>query len=1012
MDSSDFYRVMSLFQEACGLDGEERSAFLDRACAGDARLRGEVEAMLEADARPFQAVDMAGGGAHLLAAHLARAESASGDSSGTAPAPDAMPMASDLFAGQYRIIRPLGEGGMGTVYEAEQTRPRRIVALKLIRHGIHSSGALRRFEHEAHILGRLHHPGIAHIFEAGFNEGPHGRQAYIAMEYVPGKPLTEYCRENELSPSQRLELMVKVCDALQHAHQRGVIHRDLKPGNILVVDEGSDGPKGPGFRGNRASGQTPLPDSTASRSLGPAPKILDFGVARMQDDEQPMTTMHTISGQIVGTLAYMSPEQVAGDPDEIDVRSDIYSIGVILYQLLSGKMPYDLRAKSIPEAAVMIRDQEAPTLSSFNTRYRGDIETIVAKALSKDRDRRYQSAAELAEDIRRHLAGEPIGAKRDSALYVLKKQLRRYRMYVGAAATIAVLIVGSVVWLSVLYERQGQLLDDVEVQRDKAIEASKLAGQRLAETNRLREREQAEHDRAERAAVRATTVNQFLQQMLASADPMLARGPELTVRELLDDSARRMDAGAFSEQPEIEAETRGTIGEAYRRLGNYAEAEKHIRRSLELNRQISSSNSAYVAECISQLAELERLSGRLSDAERDSTEAISMFRRTEQQTRALGMALNVHGMILLSKADYAGAEPLFKESIEIMRSIYGDRHVEVAGIMQNLAALYMQMGRATDAQSMFESSVAIFSETLGPDHPYVALGLNNLGAMAFSRQQFERAEEFLAESSRITDLYYGDESIEAINSLINLATIYNVRGDNRAAEDNFRKALKIQRLKLKPNHPDIAETLGKLGLLLQEEKRFKEAEAAYREAYEIDKAALGPDHPSVALALSNVASILSEQGDDAEAEKLHKEALAIRRAKLPHGHRDTSSSLGMIAGIQIRAKRFAEAEPILRECVEIRRKTLAKHWLCANAITRLGVVLAKLNRPQEAEPLLIEGWTLLEEMPYAPPDYRVETLQALVDFYADLGREDELNQWRALLDEHAPTTQPSNKVKH
>src|SRR5215831_8724338 len=280
--------------------------------------------------------------------------------------------------GRYRILQLVGEGGMGVVYEAEQEHPRRIVALKVMKPGIAGPEQVRRFEHESRVLGRLQHPGIAQIYEAGTADAGFGPQHYFAMEFIRGQSLREYAQALHLNVRQRLELMIKICDAVHHAHQRGVIHRDLKPGNILVD----------------ASGQ---------------PKILDFGVARSTDSDAH-ATRQTDLGHLVGTLAYMSPEQVLGDPLELDTRSDVYALGVILYELLAGRLPYTV-SRNLPEAVQTIREEEPAPLSSIVRNYRGDIETIVAKALEKDKARRYASAAGLAADIRRYLTDEPIVAR-------------------------------------------------------------------------------------------------------------------------------------------------------------------------------------------------------------------------------------------------------------------------------------------------------------------------------------------------------------------------------------------------------------------------------------------------------------------------------------------------------------------------------------------------------------------------------------------------------------------------
>ena len=295
--------------------------------------------------------------------------------------------------GSYRIVRLLGEGGMGLVFEAEQEQPRRTVALKVIRAGLVTPSVLQRFERESQALARLHHPGIAQIYEAGAADYGLGSQPYFAMEFIEGLPLNRYAAGNRLDTRQRLSLMIQVCDAVEHAHRRGVIHRDLKPGNILVDQNGQ-------------------------------PKILDFGLARVTDSDVE-ATRQTDVGQLLGTLAYMSPEQVLADPLAMDTRSDVYALGVILYELLAGKLPYVI-SRQLHEAVQAIREQDAAPLSLVSRAYRGDIETIVAKALEKDRERRYSSAADLASDIRRHLEDQPISAKPPSAVYQVQKFARRH----------------------------------------------------------------------------------------------------------------------------------------------------------------------------------------------------------------------------------------------------------------------------------------------------------------------------------------------------------------------------------------------------------------------------------------------------------------------------------------------------------------------------------------------------------------------------------------------------------
>jgi WD40 repeat protein/serine/threonine protein kinase len=399
------WRIRALFDRAAELPAAERGAFLDNACQGDAALRAELEELLAHDAGFHAGTEVDG----FLQSPLFRspektppgsASPASGEQPGLPPR-----------IGRYRVLRGLGEGGMGTVYEAEQDSPRRTVALKVIRPGIVLPELVKRFSQEVQFLARLQHRGIAQVFEAGMGED--GRP-FFAMEYIRGMPLDAYARGHGLDVASRLELLAKVCDAVQHAHDKGVIHRDLKPSNILVDETGE-------------------------------PKVLDFGVARATDADLLTSTDHTRTGQLVGTLGYMSPEQVTAAPAELDGRSDVYALGVVLFELLVDRLPYHLEHLPLPEVARMILEQEPSRLGSINPHFRGDVETIVAKALEKDKARRYQSAAELAADIRRHLRNVPIRARPPSALYQLGKFARRHKALVGGVAGVmAALVVGLV----------------------------------------------------------------------------------------------------------------------------------------------------------------------------------------------------------------------------------------------------------------------------------------------------------------------------------------------------------------------------------------------------------------------------------------------------------------------------------------------------------------------------------------------------------------------------------------
>jgi serine/threonine protein kinase len=481
--------------------------------------------------------------------------------------------------GHYRILRLLGEGGMGSVYLAEQENPHRVVALKVIKPGFVNTEVLRRFEQEGQALGRLHHPGIAQIYEAGTADSGFGTQPYFAMEYIEGQTLLEFAEGRHLNLRDRLELIAKICDAVNHAHQRGLIHRDLKPGNIIVDEAGQ-------------------------------PKILDFGVARVTDSDVE-ATRQTDLGQLIGTLNYMSPEQVLADPGELDIRSDVYALGVITYQLLAGKMPYDTNRKALHEVVRTIREEDPVPLSSIQRIYRGDIATIVAKALEKDKARRYASAAELAADFRRYLADQPIVAHPPSTSYQLRKFARRHRgLVAGVAAVFLVLVAG------------------VVVSTRQAV-------------------------RARRAENSANAVNGFLQNdLLAYASPTNPSGsntkadPDLTMRTALDRAAERI-TGKFDRQPEVEASIRDTIGQTYIDLGLFPQAKEQLELALNLHRRVDGADNPKTLDTAM----------RLGEAIEDYKAAVPLMRQTVQtMRRVLGPEHpeTLEAMNMLGAA-YAGA---------------------------------------------------------------------------------------------------------------------------------------------------------------------------------------------------------------------------------------------------------------------------------------------------------------------------------------------------------------------
>ncbi len=450
--------------------------------------------------------------------------------------------------GRYHIKRAIASGGMGTVYEAAQDNPRRVVAVKVMKQGIASKSALRRFEYEGQILGRLRHPGIAQIYEAGTHDDGHGAVPYFAMEYIPNaKPITKFAEEKKLGTRQRMELFAKVCDAIHHGHQKGIIHRDLKPGNILV-------------------------DSTGQV------KIIDFGVARSTDSDMAVTTLQTDVGQLIGTLQYMSPEQCEADPHDIDIRSDVYALGVVFYEMLCGKLPYDLTRMALHHATSIIREQHPTKLSTLDRTLRGDVETIALKGLEKERERRYQSAADFGHDIERYLSGDAILARPASIVYQLRLFARRNKGVVTAIAALFVILVTATIVSTSLYMRS-------EAARRDAVEARDLAQRGFRGRTYW-------YQRSEEGIRQA--INYFEEAIqknpdYALAHAALAESYVVVAGHNLGPSKEALEKARTAALKAVELDE--TVGEAHNVLGivkraidwDYPGAEREFRRAIELN---------------------------------------------------------------------------------------------------------------------------------------------------------------------------------------------------------------------------------------------------------------------------------------------------------------------------------------------------------------------------------------------------------------------------------------------
>ncbi len=972
MSDDGWQQAKDLFEAASRLEPEQRARFVEEACRGDAGLRAQVESLLLSHEQAPSFLEKP----QIITAEDAAFEEADREAVGRR-------------IGHYRIRRRIAAGGMGVVYLAEQENPQRTVALKLIRSEFASPAMLRRFEHEAHILGRLQHPGIAQIFEAGTADAEDGPRPYFAMEFVEGRSLTEYARAKSLGTRQRLELMTRICDAVQHAHQKGVVHRDLKPANILVDELGQ-------------------------------PKVLDFGVARATDADVRTTTLRTDVGQLIGTLPYMSPEQVAGNPEDLDTQSDVYSLGVLCYELLAGCLPYEIQRKTIPEAIRVIGSQEPRPLSSINKVFRGDLETIVGKALEKERGRRYLSASDFSSDIVRYLRNEPITARPPSAAYQIRKLVARHRLPFALAGAIFLIVASSAIVAT--------------------VQAARLTKER---------------DRAER-------VNAYLQQMLAWFDPATAKGTTVTLKEVLDEADGRVER-ELAEQPLIAAALRETIGNGYVRLGLYDLAEPRLGAALRSRRAQLPADDPAVARSLQSLADLHFARSDYATAEPLYREALSIRRRSlgpknpdvATSVDRLGWLLKERGdypaaesalrealdirrglfgeehldiatsldhvaLLLHARGDHQSAEPFFREALAMRRKLLGEVHPEVALSVSNLAWILKEKGDYAESEPLYRDALEMRRKLFGEQHPDVALGMNNLGVLLHQKGDYAAAETLYREALEMRRRLLGKGHLDVAVSLANLGSLLSERGDPAAAEPMLREALAIRRNTLGSDHPDVADTLNNLGGTLYDKGDYAGAEQAFREGLEIERKILGDEHPSIAMmtnnlaatqrkqgkraeaeagyrrvlalkdkvsgadarlflsASSGLASVLVDEGDYAEAEPLVRDALDQQRRLFGSEHLTVAASLNTLGYLLLAKGDALAAEAPLRESLEIRRKTLpAGHALIAQAQGTLGDCLSAQHRYSEAEPLLLESYTGSK----AP-----QVARSLVELYTAWGR--------------------------
>jgi eukaryotic-like serine/threonine-protein kinase len=800
-------RVKKLFDVAVDLDPAERDRYLSQACGGDTSLRGEVESLLSA---------------------YGHADGLSQPMLGAAPPEVAEPPET---IGAYRLIRKLGEGGMGQVWLAEQGEPlRRRVALKLIRSGLYDEALLRRFQHERQSLALMEHPAIAKVFDAGTTAQG---QPYLVMEYVPGEPITAYCDLKKLAVRERLELFLQVCEGVQHAHQKAIIHRDLKPANILVVEV--DGK--------------------------PTPRIIDFGLARTATPRADGATVFTRVWGLVGTPGYMSPEQADPTAEDVDTRADVYALGVILYELLTGQLPFDTanwKKQPLDAALRELREQDAPrpstrltaagktssaaaadmrstTLKPLVNLLRGDLDSITLKAIEKDRTRRYASVGELAADVTRYLTHEPVVASPAGVGYRMGKYVQRHRVAVGVAAALVVLLSGFAV-----------------------VEAVQL--RRITEERNQIARER---DRADRIA-------DFMTSMFRIPDPSESRGNQVTAREILDKASADIGAG-LARDPELQSQMMYVMGTVYDNLGLYSRAEalftdssgigsphgeQSLRSRASLGRALyhSGQYAKAVDDLRSTLAEDERVFGLRS---RNTTEAMD----------DLGYALELEG------GHYAESESLLRRAYDTERAILGPDDPDTLRTLSDLGLVLNLEGERPEAEQKLRQVLAGRMRVLGPQNLDTVISMNNLGIVLVYEAKYAEAESL------------------------------------------FRQVLDWRTRVLGPDQSETMAAANNLAVVLRHEGRLSDSAALQEKALEFYRRAFGPENPKTFVMLDNLAETYAEMGDYAKAERMVKEARDVQLRLLPNDA-GTAITTYNLAGIYAREGRRQETLLLARDAID------------------------------------------------------------------------------------------------
>ncbi len=803
MDPDRWQRIQEVFGEVIDIPPAERHAALDRKCQKDPALRQEIESLLTAD-------EAAG---RFIQSPLIPP--------GDATPPDALK--TELRVGPYKLLRSIGHGGMSSVYVATRDDDyQRRVAVKIFSQLIGNEDRLRRFRTERQILAALEHLNIARLYDGGTTDQG---APYFVMEYVEGLPIDEYCDRHRLSVRERVELFRQVCSAVHYAHQNLVVHRDLKPGNILVT-------------------------------TGGVPKLLDFGIAKLLNpDLSSQSPEPTATWMRLMTPSYASPEQARGKM--ITTASDVYSLGVLLYKLLTGKLPYRFEGQTAEEIEQALADIEPEKPSyvvgqdgdggasaaglpgvrpeQLRRQLAGDLDNILLMTLRKEPQRRYGSAELLSEDLRRFLEGLPVLAGKASLGYRIGKFLRRHRIAVAVAALVTALIVGFATAM--------------------AMQSSRVA----------RERDEARRERDKSEQVLA-----FVEEVFRVGDPESAGARYLDAREIFARGTERIEA--LHDQPGTQAFLMTSLGNIYRNLGLFEESRELLEGALEARRELLGEAHPDTITTLSSLGRLHQNQGRYHQAETIHRRVLALRENGDDvDLLAVSQSLGLLAEVLLDQGAYEEAEPAYRRALEIR------------------------------------------SESLGEEHPQTVQSLGDLGSLLWVQGRHDEAELLHRRALRLLEKKFGGDHLDIAETLNNLAMVLVSQGESEEAEELTRRSLEIRRRLLGEEHPDIVQSLSNLAVVMFHRGDYEAVEKIGRECLNLGRRVLGEEHPRLAHVLLGLGSVLARNADPEYGEELMREAVAIRRVGLPAGHWLTGYAESRLGAYLTSAGRFEEAEPLVQE---------------------------------------------------------------------------------------------------